>query len=263
MTMDRQAWSSEAWAAYFRDNMDDVAPISWEAGAQVTSEEREAIMASVQGFQLGESSEGRHLIDRARAWAESHGDPAYVEAVRLFIAEEGRHARDLGRFMDLASIPRIRKALSDTAFRSLRRAAGLELSIAVLVTAEIVAQVYYAALREATGSSVLRALCDRILRDEEAHVRFQSERLALLARGRKRVSLRLRTAAQRGLMFATLFVVWPAHRRAFRAGLYSFHRFAAETWAALERALPLMDPRGYDWPAEAPPSAAAFVGRAT
>ncbi len=209
--------------------------------------EREAIAASMQGFQLGESSEGRHLVDRARLWSSEHDDPDYLQAIRLFIAEEGRHARDLGRFMDAEGIPRIRNAASDSAFRFLRRSAGLETSIAVLVTAEVVAQVYYAALREATASPVLRALCERILADEEAHVRFQAERLALLARGRGRVLTALRRATQRGLMLAALPVVWSVHRRAYRAGGYGFRRFSWETWQAFERALVLMSPGAYEW----------------
>lgn len=241
-----RVWTSDEWVDYYGQNADRPDEIPWGTGERLTEAERTAVAASMQGFQLGESSEGRHLVDRARAWAERHGDPDYLRAIRLFIAEEGRHARDLGRVMDVEGIPRIRKAASDSAFRFLRRSAGLETSIAVLVTAEVVAQVYYVALREATASPVLRALCERILADEEAHVRFQAERLALLARGRGRASVALRRAAQRGLMLASLPVVWSAHRRAYRAGGYGFRRFVAETWRAFEAALSQMDPAIFD-----------------
>ena len=246
----RKAWTSRQWLGYYRQNADAKDAIPWEAGAELTDDERQAIAASVQGFQLGESSEGRHLYQCAEAWGSRNDDSDYAPCIGLFIAEEQRHARDLGRFMDLNGIPRIRKALSDTAFRSLRRVAGLEVSIEVLVTAEVIAQVYYAALREATSSQVLRALCDRILRDEEEHVRFQSERLALVAKDYGYLRLALRRAGQRGLMMATLFIVWAAHRRAYRAGGYTFGRFAWETWGVLDRALMRMDPRAYDWAEE-------------
>lgn len=247
MVQKRRVWDSQEWVAYYRRNVEDPVPIPWEVGAELTDVERAAIAASVQGFQLGESSEGRHLYQRAKRWSVQNGDAVYSEAIRLFIVEEQRHARDLGRFMDLNDIPRVREAWPDTAFRFLRRAAGLELSIVVLVTAEVIAQVYYVALRDATFSSVLRTLCERILRDEEEHVRFQSERLALLARNRSKMGLWFRRVAQRGLMLATLLVVWSMHRRAYRAGGYSFLRFASATWAALGRALSLMDPHRYDW----------------
>jgi hypothetical protein len=251
MDRKRRVSPSNEWIAFFRGNVEEAVPIPWHAGAEITDHERYAITASMQAFQLGESSEGRHLVDRARAWGSQNDDPAYLEAIRLFIAEEARHARDLGRFMDLNGIPRIQKTFADTAFRSLRRSAGLELSIAVLVTAEVIAQVYYAALREATDSAVLRTLCDRILRDEAEHVRFQSERLALLACGRPRPLIVLRRLGQQTLMLATLLLVWPGHRLAFRAGGYSFARFVADTWTALTAALDLMDPRTYDWTTDA------------
>ena len=137
----------------------------------------------MQEFQLGESSEGRHLMTRAIRHAADTGDVDYIPALRLFIAEEHRHARDLGRVLDLAGIPRVGRTWPDTVFRWLRKGAGLELSIAVLVTAEIIAKVYYAALREATHAPVLRRLCDQILADEVQHVRFQAERVAILRRG--------------------------------------------------------------------------------
>ncbi len=247
MALGFNAWSSEDWVAYYGRNAAEPVEIPWDRGAELTEADRSAVAASMQGFQLGESSEGRHLIDRARAWSIQNDDPAYPDAIRLFIGEEGRHARDLGRFLDLNGIPRIEKAFSDSAFRHLRRAAGLEVSIAVLVTAEVIAQVYYAALRDATQSAILKALCERILRDEEEHVRFQAERMALLARGRSPFRLWMRRRTQRGLMLVTLLVVWTAHRHAYQAGGYPFARYARETLRALDRALDRMDPRAYRW----------------
>src|SRR5436190_1415789 len=144
--------------------------VPWEAGAELTSDERDAITNSVQIFQLGESSEGRHLFRRSKEWAQCNADPAYVEAMMLFIKEEQRHAAELGRFLRMHDIPLLQKTFTDTVFRRLRRPVGLEGSICILVTAEIIAKVYYAALREATGSRVLRRLCDQILRDEVEHV---------------------------------------------------------------------------------------------
>jgi bacterioferritin (cytochrome b1) len=247
MSEQSKIWTSRQWLDYYTENERREASTPWHAGGELDDAERNAISASIQGFQLGESSEGRHLFQRAKEWSRRHADPDYQEAIRRFIAEEQRHARDLGRFMDLNGIPRAKKVWSDTAFRTLRRAAGLELSIRVLVTAEIIAQVYYAALREATGSQVLRSLCEKILRDEREHVRFQAERLALFACHQGRGARWGGRIAMRGLMAATLLVVWSSHRHAYRAGGYSFRRFASETWAALEKALRLAEPGFYFW----------------
>jgi len=237
--------SSGQWGRYFRHNNQCLLGLPWDAGAEVTDAERDAIASSVAEFQLGESSEGRHLVAAARRYAERTGDAAYVEALRLFIGEEHRHARDLGRFMDLAGIGRAGKAWPDTVFRWLRRRAGLETSVVVLVTAEVIAEVYYAALREATGSRVLRRLCDQILSDEVEHVNFQTQRLAIVRRGRRRWRVAAAQAAHRFLMAGTCFVVWHKHGRAMRAGGYSFRRFWRETWRHMRQALAQADPRSY------------------
>src|SRR5579864_7584999 len=99
----RAAWSSRGWIAYYRTNARNLMTLPWKRGAELTEVERDAIAASLQEFQLGESSEGKHLLDHARAYSETH-DPDYLQAMTLFIREEQRHARDLGEFMKLADI---------------------------------------------------------------------------------------------------------------------------------------------------------------
>ena len=182
--------STEYWRDYFLQNGATLLEIPWDLGVRFTSDQRRAVAESIAEFQLGESSEGKHLIRQAHDYARRSGDQAYPHTLGLFIAEEHRHARDLGRVLDLAGIPRASTSWPDTVFRWLRHRAGLELSIAVLVTAEIIAKVYYAALREATTSPVLRRLCDQICADELAHVEFQTERLAWLRRRRHRATIR-------------------------------------------------------------------------
>jgi hypothetical protein len=239
--------TSESWIAYFQANARSLLLIPWERGAELTDKERPLIARSVQIFQLGESSEGRHLYQRSREWAERNGDPNYPTAIRLFIAEEQRHAADLGRFLTLNGMALLERTFTDTVFRKLRRFAQLDMSISVLVTAEIIAKVYYTALREATRSTILRTLCDQILRDEEQHVRFQCERLAILRRGRSRAENFLRVGMQRFLFFGTCAVVWIGHRRAFRAGGYGLARFWSGLWAEFEMAASRMNPRAYRW----------------
>jgi hypothetical protein len=230
---------------YFEKNRQSRLPIPWERGAEITPQECGSIASSIQGFQLGESSEGRHFLRCAQVYADRTGDDEYVPALKLFIAEEQRHARDLGRFMELAGIPLIKHTWPDTIFRWLRHRGGLEVSIAVLITAEIVAQVYYAALREATASTVLRRLCDQILSDEVEHIRFQAQRLAILRQNRSSWLLACLHGVQSFFMAGTSVVVWWKHGRALKAGGYSFCRFYREIRQRLKTALCLMDPRRY------------------
>lgn len=224
--------TSLEWREYYEENANSLLDIPWDLGAELTDIERCAIAASVQGFQAGESSEGRHLYRYAEKYAESTGDHDYLAAIKLFIAEEQRHARDLARFLEQNSIPTIKTTFPDRVFRKLRHMfGGLEISIAVLITAEIIAKVYYAALQQATKSAVLHTLCDQILRDELKHVEFQAEQLGKLRCRRKGPFQWITMGTQRFLYWGTCIVVWHFHKRAFRKGGFSFRRFWHSCWA--------------------------------
>src|SRR5437762_1310696 len=144
-------WTSTEWLRYFETNSRQLLVIPWERGAELSADEAAAIARSVAEFQRGESGEGRRLIRYARSYAEASGDSDYLAAIRLFILEEQRHARDLARFLQINNLPLARASFADGVFRRLRHVVGtLEISIAVLITAELMAQVYYDALRAAT-----------------------------------------------------------------------------------------------------------------
>jgi hypothetical protein len=245
--------TTEQWRQYFQDNAAHLLEIPWHLGVHLTAEERDAVARSIREFQLGESSEGKHLMRQAKAWSDRARDAAYPFALGLFIAEENRHGRDLGRVLDLAGIPRAARAWPDVVFRWLRHRAGLELSISVLVTAEIIAKVYYAALREATADPVLRRLCDQICRDEVAHVEFQIERLARLRRGRSSLALAVIRAAHRFFFAGTCLVVWHKHGRAMRRGHVGLRRFWQAARAESIDAFDRSDPRRYRWPSAPAP----------
>jgi len=229
--------TSRDWRRYYERNARSLLDIPWDAGADATRAELTAIARSLQEFQAGERSEGRHLYGLAQAYGQSTGDHEYVAAIRLFIAEEQRHARDLGRFLILNGIPLLRTTLTDRVFRRLRNlVASLEVSIGVLITAELIAKVYYAALRAATQSAVLRRLCDQILQDEDAHVRFQSAQLRRLRAGRSAAALAVTIGAQRVLYFGTVLVVGVLHRRVIHRGRMSPRQWWAACWTEFDAA---------------------------
>lgn len=198
----------------------------------MTDDERRAIATSAQGFQAGESSEGRHLYRYAEQYTEKTGDHEYLAAIKLFIAEEQRHARDLARFLQKNDIPTIKTTFPDRVFRRLRHMfGGLEISIAVLITAEIIAKVYYAALQQATNSVVLHTLCAQILRDELKHVEFQAEQLGKLRCRRSQPFQWITMGMQRFLYWGTCIVVWRFHKNVFRKGGFNFRQFWRLCWA--------------------------------
>src|SRR5205823_9809054 len=81
---------TEQWRDYFIDNAQSLLEIPWEAGVQLAAVERAAIASSVREFQLGESSEGKHIFQQAKRYAHRTGDAAYPHTLALFIAEEHR-----------------------------------------------------------------------------------------------------------------------------------------------------------------------------
>jgi hypothetical protein len=229
--------TSADWLRYFEQNRQSLLEIPWHAGPELTAQERLGLGRSVQEFQRGESSEGRHFLRYAEQYAAKTGDRDYVSALRLFIAEEQRHARDLGRFLALNGIPLVESTLPDRVFRILRHLLGsLEISIAVLITAEVIAEVYYTALRGATDSVILERLCEQILRDEASHVAFQAEQLAKLRAPRGQLLYRLTVTAQRLLFLGTCLVVWLFHRSVFKAAGQNFRSFWDSAWFHFEKA---------------------------
>src|SRR5258706_13943601 len=101
------SWTSQEWRGYFHKNGASLMSIPWEDGVTLTDAEKAAVASSMQEFQLGESSEGKHFQGLAKEYAQRTGDAEYVYALRLFIGEEHRHARDLGPVLDRAGIARL------------------------------------------------------------------------------------------------------------------------------------------------------------
>jgi hypothetical protein len=239
---------SSEWIVWFEENAANLRPIPWELGAGVTEGELSAIAASLRGWQLGETSDGSHLLAAARHYAAAIGDPEFVDAICLFIAEEQRHGGDMGRFLDLAGVERARADWGDTLFRKLRYAVPrMEMWVTPVVMVETHALLYFNALRRATRSPVLQALCAQILADEVPHIRFQCERLAILHRRRPR-SFRAATMVLHRVLFAGItLAVWVGHRRVLRAGGYGFRRFWRTAWSKMRFAWRLSAPDAYCW----------------
>ena len=240
--------SSAEWVAYFEQNAAEQRDIPWESGAGVTPVELSVIAPSLRGWQLGETSDGSHLLAAARNYATAIGDPEFIDAVQLFIAEEQRHGSNLGRFLQLAGVELARKDWGDSLFRSVRYAIPrMEIWATPVVMVETHAMVYYNALRRATQSPVLQAICKQILADEVPHIRFQCERLAILHRRRPRW-LRAITIGCHRFMFAGITIaVWFGHKKALRAGGYGFGRFWKTVWGKMQSAWQRMNPEAYRW----------------
>lgn len=224
---------SKTWCARLVANSSASDNLPWNDCYSLSASERRAIQKSIQQFQLGEGSEGRRLLDRGDAYSHVVGDPHFREALALFVKEEQRHSGHLLRFMLRQEIPAVTKHWVDTVFRLLRGLAGLELSLRVLVTAEIIAVPYYRALGRATKSNLLHAISAKILQDEATHLKFQASMLSRLARGRSPLYRTLLCRAQRLFLIGTCCVVWVDHRSVFAAANYRLRGFLREALSEL------------------------------
>ena len=205
---------SSTWLAHFERNRLHRPEPDWHRPTPFPGPVTVPLARSLAHFQLGESGEGTTLLTEARrTWAD---DPDYVAALKLFVAEEQEHARLLEHLVARFGGTLVTTHWTHRCFRTLRRALGVGFEIQMLLIAEIIGTAYYRLLRS-TGDAVLRQVCELMLRDETAHLRFHADRLAV---GQLRWSGARRAlwTAQFQLLFrAAVTAAWIDHRRALRA----------------------------------------------
>src|SRR5436190_18944795 len=172
----------QSWHGRFLENSRRPRSFPWHDPYRLTPAERRLVGRSIQQFQLGEWARGRGLMRRASSHPVFAADPWFLPALGLFIAEEQGHSGILGHFLYREQIPRLANHWLDGIFRRVRKLAGLEVCAMALVTAEALAIPFYQALRDATRSRLLRAICARILCDEAAHLNYQALTLGLIRR---------------------------------------------------------------------------------
>ncbi|MCA1593254.1 MAG: hypothetical protein LC754_11515 [Acidobacteria bacterium] len=226
----------KAWHQYFSKNRLNVGDIPWGLKETLTQDERRCIGKSIAAFQLGEYSEGRSLFKFAQEYAARYDDEHLVEITQLFIREEQNHALLLKRFMGTHGMSLSTRNWTDTVFRRLRKNVGYELSVTVLITAEIIALVYYAALKECTASVVLGKICDKILADETAHVEYESEVLNCIRNAKPKLLRRAANLQHRILFFGTVLVVYREHRSVLKRGGYGLREFRSACWSEYRKA---------------------------
>jgi hypothetical protein len=227
----------QRWHDHFQENRDRAGFLPWHDSYRLNARELRLVALSIQQFQLGEWARGRGFVRRAASHPVLATDSCFVPALHLFIAEEQEHSGILGLFLDREGIPRLTNHWLDEIFRRLRKLAGLEACSTVLVTAEVLAIPFYQALRDATGSPLLRAICVRILCDEAAHLNYQALTIGLVRRPLSENARAIRSLCHATLFRSTAVLLWQQHRGVFRAAGWNFRRFwndAGRTFAVLQ-----------------------------
>lgn len=152
---------------------------------------REPLARSIAIFQLGEQGGGTRLRRYARKIAPLENFRGYLKAMDGFVAEEQGHARLLGRLLAHLGGQPLQRQWTNTIFRRLRVLVNLEFNIQVLLTAELIAEVYFGNLSLRARDMAVRTVARKLLADEMKHLQFQRdflrERLAALSPGMQRL----------------------------------------------------------------------------
>jgi len=187
-----------------------IAPVPREG--VLSEQEKLRIRDSIATFQLGEQSEGRTLLRFAEEFALRRNIPELPRITELFVREEQHHAAQLGEFMRAHGLPLKKRNWTDSVFRQIRRLAGFEAAVTVLVTAEMIGFVYYRALARATTNAHLQSICRQMCADEAIHLRYEAQLLRAL-RAERRPSMRsLMERAHRTFLGVTACIVFREHR---------------------------------------------------
>jgi hypothetical protein len=197
----------------------------------LTSDERARIADSIGAFQLGEQSEGRTLLRFAREFGARHACPELGRVTELFIREEQHHAAQLREFMLAHGIVLKERNWTDSIFRRIRRLAGFETAVTILVTAEMVGFVYYRALARATQNSYLRTICRQMCADEAIHLRYEAQLLRTLRGQRPRWRRAGVELAHRTLLAIAARVVFREHRSVLEFAGYDLRGFRRDCTA--------------------------------
>jgi hypothetical protein len=211
--------ASAEWVDHFRGNREREWHIPWHRRCRLGAATLARIAGSIAEFQRGESSEALHYLAKSMEFSTRIGDEDFHAASILFVREENGHAALLSRFMQHVGIPARKAVFSDGIFRWLRGFSDLGWSSRVLIIAELIAQEYYPCLRVSTDHPELVRICDKIVFDEEAHIQFQVERIAMLEQAVSPPLVALRDALQTILMAGAACVVYAGHRPVLRARL--------------------------------------------
>ncbi|GBF39307.1 sugar transferase [Leptospira johnsonii] len=202
------------WAKHFKKNADRPYPVVQEQVIGFIPQKRLPVAKSLAIFQLGEAGEGRIAkdIDHINIYGV---DPNYREALKLFVKEEGRHARILGDCVRALRGELIQSNWTEKLFHFGRRLLGTRLKLMVLLVAEVIGICFYKKIAEKIPFGSVKNALLHIAEDEEKHLIFHSTFFKI--RLKNPITRFLFKILWRFLSFAACISVLMDHRKTFKA----------------------------------------------
>lgn len=241
------------WIQYFERNRTTFAEPPLDPDASPLPDGlRLPLAESLVVFQIGETGGGTRLMHYVRRTLRHQPDAleGYDLAVRLFVAEEQRHAQLLEKMVIYLGGTLLQKHWTNTVFRHLRTLFGMEFNIQILLTAELIAEAYYGMIYRRITDDAVRKCCHKILRDEMRHIAFHTgffqERLANMPRPLRRMWC----MGFRACHGVTATVVAWDHRRLLQALGIARREFIRLTLRAGQRFLRRLDSPAASWQPE-------------
>lgn len=171
--------NTHRWIRHFEDNARRKARrILPQQPCELPETTRRALTRSLAVFQLGESGGGTRLRRFTREVAPLGAYRGYRRAVDLFVAEEQGHASLLEHVVKHLGGQIILKQWTNSVFRRFRTLINLDFNIQILLTAELIAEIYYGLLALRVNDPIVQAASREILRDEIHHLAFQRDFLS-------------------------------------------------------------------------------------
>ncbi|MBM9579563.1 sugar transferase [Leptospira sp. 201903070] len=162
------------WREHFRKNESRPLPKIDSQVLELNPNEMSSIAYSLAIFQLGEAGEGKiaKQIDKTILFGI---DDFYREALKLFVKEEGRHARILGECVRALKGELIESNWTERLFHFGRRLLGVRLKLMVLLAAEVIGICFYRKLADKIPNGFVKSALLEVVKDEEKHLKFHSD----------------------------------------------------------------------------------------
>lgn len=229
--------TSQYWFNHFQSNLREER-VDWTLTPNLTNNEKENVIKSIQAWQLGETSDGKHLYKAAEKYSKKHTDELYLKSIELFIKEEQKHGENIGKYLDLNNVKRIKRNWGDTLFRKIRYFnTSMELWTISVITVESTAQLFYQSLKDATNCALLKQICKDILIDEAYHIDFQVERMQILIQDNNFVIRKIKSVIYFFFFIVTSAIVWFAHKRVFIEGNNNFKPYMRKMYLKYKKTL--------------------------